>query len=99
MLKTKEESFSNKIVSIKFISGEEIIAQCIEYERGHFVLVKRPLSLVMATNRENSKAQVNFAPWMLSINDDQIVSLDLNKIMFVAEAKSDAAKQYMDAVK
>jgi hypothetical protein len=99
MLKIKEESFVDKIVAIKFVSGEEIIAECVDYEQSNTVIIKRPLSLVMVTNKENSRAQVNFAPWILSINDDQIVKLHVEKIMFIAEAKKDAARQYMDAIK
>jgi hypothetical protein len=98
MLKLQNERLNDKIISIKFVSGEEIIAQCVQHEESSISL-KRPLSLVMATNKDASKAQVNFAPWMLSITHDQLIKLDFSKIMFVAEAGKDAARQYMDAVK
>ena len=94
-MKPKLEGF---IVAIKLISGEEIIGRVVN-EQPNLLMISQPLSFIMHPNPKSpNQAMVSFAPWMIGIRDNQIVSLSLDKILFVAEARGDASDQYRQAI-
>lgn len=99
MLVQNTPNFKDKIVTLKLITGEEIIARATYHDSLTKVIsVKNPLSMVMIPNEDNNQGMVAFAPWMLSIGDDESVDIEPRSYIVVAVARPDAAEQYSRAV-
>lgn len=98
MLVSKSINYTGRVVALKLVTGEEIIARVTDDTDTNLVL-KRPLSMVMMAGEEDeSQGSVAFAPWMLAIPDDALVSLSKSSIVYVHEARKDAAEQWVTAV-
>jgi hypothetical protein len=94
MLVSKKPNLNGKIVAAKLISGEEIMAKLISVDDG-CVKLNRPVSYVMGVNPDNSEqAEVMFSPWMLGIEFDTTVELDVKHILFMGESSEDATTKY-----
>jgi hypothetical protein len=97
MLTAKTIDYTNRIVSVKLVTGEEIIARVVE-QKEHSLVFKRPLSMVMMAGDDDNQGQVAFAPWMLGLPDDARVELPRERLVYVGESRKDAAEQYVIAV-
>lgn len=99
MLVSKQIDYTNRVVALKLITGEEVIARVTQVTDTTLTL-KRPLSMVMMQGGEEDESQgsVAFAPWMLAIPEDALVELSKDRIVYVHEARKDAAEQWVSAV-
>lgn len=89
-----EKKPKNQILSMKLVTGEEIIALHVYSGNGNY-RVKRPLIMVMTEDPSTpNKAQVVFAPWMLGISADTEVTIRNEHILFMSDAAGDAAREY-----
>lgn len=96
MLIVNNSKYNNKIVSIKLITGEEIMALVVNDESS-LINVKNPLLLVMMTD-ESTQGMVAFAPWILGAEDSAVIEINKNSVIAITEARSDALDQYRIAV-
>lgn len=98
MLKEKETT-TPEVRTIKLSTGEEIIAEFIEFS-GTCMKVKRPLTLVLAEMPgAPQQTQVVFTPWMLALEAEAIVKIERTHILSYAPARKDAAEQYVAATR
>lgn len=97
MLTAKPIDYTNRIVSAKLITGEELIARVVE-QKEHSLVFRRPLTMVMMAAEDDNQGSVAFAPWMLGLPDDARVELPRERIIWVGESRKDAAEQYVIAV-
>lgn len=80
----------NDIVSIKIISGDEILAKVIEItDKG--IKISKPLQLVIM-----NQGQVGMLPFMIGTDDDNKMFLSNDKIILMGKARADAAGQYIE---
>jgi hypothetical protein len=93
-----ENNFTNKIVVLKLTTGEEVIARSRNYNSDGSIEIKNPLSMVMVPNEEGNQGMVAFAPWMLALDDDQIVTIGKQNYLCLFTARADAADQYKRAI-
>ena len=98
MLVNNNVNPAGKVVAIKLTTGEEIIARCMSDANHDSIIVKRPLSLVLASMPDSEEqGMIVFTPWMLGIEDDTQVKLMKSSIIFMAPARKDAETQYIEA--
>lgn len=94
---TELNTLKGEVAAAKLITGEEIITRVVDVGT-NYVTVRRPLALVMIASPDaDNQGQVSFAPWMLAIDDNQPMIMDLSKIIYIGPARKDAAEQYMEA--
>ena len=74
-------------VSIKLISGEEIIAR-LEEENSDYIKVSKPLTVSLGPQG------LGMIPFVFLANTDTI-KLNMNHVMVLATAKKEAADQYL----
>jgi hypothetical protein len=103
MLVEKETNFENKIIAVKLISGDELLARCVlddHNKKTKLLKVKQPLSLSVGNPRTNEQGmtRVMFTPWMLSLGPDAVITLKTDHILFLSEAGQNASQQYENAV-
>ncbi len=99
MLVEKPKKTDTSIISIKFVSGEEIIAEKISDDK-YGISIKHPLTLVMTMPLDGGdQGQVAFAPWILGIDANEIIKLKADHIQVTGTAREDAAHQYREALK
>lgn len=90
-------AFTGRIIAAKLTNGEEIIARVVDESETAYTF-KRPLILVMtAMPGMDSQGQVAFAPWMLGIDEETLINLPKDRILFLAAARKDADEQYQAA--
>lgn len=93
----EKKSENTKVVAIKLVTGEEVIARRLSDDDGH-IIVSRPLAMVMAENPDNpSQTRVMFTPWMVAAGKD-VVTIKNQHIIAVVPAREDAADQYEQAI-
>jgi len=93
MLVNKASNFAvGEIVTLKLITGEEILAKVVESTETSITLNK-PLTLVLAGGH-SGQGMVAMAPFMLGITDDTNLTFDSSKILTKGKARPDAAAQY-----
>ena len=93
----EKKSQNTVVVSIKLVTGEEVIARKISDDDQHMI-VSRPLAMVMAENPENpSQTRVMFTPWMVASGKDVVTIKNLH-VVAVTPAREDAAEQYETAI-
>jgi hypothetical protein len=103
MLVEKEISYEDKVVAVKLISGEELLARCVQDDHSKktkVVRVKQPLCLSVGNPRVNEQGmtRVMFTPWMLSLGPDAMITIKSEHILSLAEASDNARQQYENAV-
>ena len=95
MLKTKNTNQTTS--AIKLITGEEIIALVTEVTESTLT-IKRPLTLVMTMPEAGGdQGQVAFAPWMLGLDPNHEITLQLTRVVYYGPARHDAALEYHSA--
>lgn len=88
---------NTKIVAIKMITGEEVIARQLGTS-GDAVMISRPLSMIMAETPDNpTQTRVMFAPWMVAAGKET-VTIKNQHIIAISPAREDAAEQYEQAI-
>lgn len=93
----EKKSEDTKVVAIKLLTGEEIIARKLN-EEDNAVLISRPLAMVMAENPDNpQQTRVMFTPWMVAAGKD-MMRLRKEHIVVMVDARPDAADQYEQAI-
>lgn len=98
MLVSAKKSLDKEIVSIKFSSGEEIIAKVVNDDRANnSITVINPLMLVMLTD-ETSQGTIIFAPWILSAKTEDPISINMLSVVSINPAREDAISEYNLAV-
>jgi hypothetical protein len=80
----------NDVISIKFNSGEEIIAKLVE-EKPTELVVKSPLSLTATPNG------MGLTPFMFTVLPDSKYNLKLTGIIAIAKTEKDMASQYIQS--
>ena len=103
MLVEKEVNFEGKIVAVKMISGDELLARCVQDEhskKSKILKVKQPLSLTIGNPRqtEDGVTRVTFTPWMLSLGPEEIITIKSDHVLFLAEAGENAIMKYEKAI-
>lgn len=83
------------ISTLKFVSGEEIIAKVLNEDDKKITLVN-PLLMVMVDGGEY-QGYVTFTPWLLAASDDQQIDITKDKIIVCIKASADAEAQYKNA--
>jgi hypothetical protein len=98
MLVSKKPNLNGKIVAAKLISGEEIMAKLLSSEDG-CIKLNRPVSYIMGVNPDNpDQTEVMFSPWMLGVELETTVELDVKHILFMGQAATEAADRYNEAM-
>ena len=87
MLLEKTRYDENDIVSLKLISGEEIIGKFIN-ETSNEVTLEKPLMLAM------SQKGIGMAPVLMTVNPDTKLKFTKNCIVIMAHSDGEIAKQY-----
>lgn len=77
-------------VTIKTISGEEIIARFVEEDDKTITIVK-PMALVMAQNGPG------LGPYTFTVNPDTKIKLNKAGILFVIKSDPEMGKQYIES--
>lgn len=92
MLKTKTPK--KMTAAVKLVTGEEIIAMVTSVTEST-ITIKRPLTLVMTMPEAGGdQGQVAFAPWMLGLDANHEITLQLTRVVYYGPARSDAAQEY-----
>jgi hypothetical protein len=102
MLLEKPSNLEDKVISLKLVSGEEILAKCVKNDfdkRTKTISIKQPLILVVDSPRQktNGQTHVSFEPWILSLSPAEVISLKTDHIVYLAEAGENAVIQYCKA--
>ena len=77
-----------EIITIKLISGEEIIAKLVE-ERTDFIKVAKPRVLTSA------QGGIGLAPYLFTVDPDKDIKLQRATIVVLEPTEKDYAKQYL----
>lgn len=97
MLVQNEVSLTNKVVVLKLVSGEEVIARVVSSD-AQKIVIKNPLLMVMMPEDDGVQGMVAFAPWVLGANDNVGLPINLIHVVTHTEARTDAATQYSRAI-
>ena len=93
----EKKSENTEIISIKLVTGEEVIARKLSDDGDH-IMVSRPLAMVMAENPDNpQQTRVMFTPWMVSAGKELVTIKNIH-VVAVTVARPDAAEQYEQAI-
>jgi hypothetical protein len=79
---------SGDVVTIKLTSGEELVAR-LDSETDTFVKLTKTMGL---TAGPNGLAMV---PYLFTVEQDKVISLNKNTITVIAETMKDAGRQYI----
>lgn len=87
MLLEKSSITENDIITIKLVSGEEVIGKYIKDEGDHITLEK-PLMLAM------SQKGIGMAPVLMTVNPDTRLKFNKQAIIITAHSDEEIASQY-----
>jgi len=88
MLLEKNTIAEGDVITIKLISGEEVIGKYIKDDE-QFLTLEKPLMLAM------SQKGVGMAPVLVTVNPDTRLKFNRQSIMITAHSDNEIAKQYM----
>lgn len=93
----EKKSENSIVVSIKLVTGEEVIARKLS-EDVDYVRISRPLAMVMADSPDNpTQTRVMFTPWMVAAGKE-MMNIKTQHIIAIVPARDDAADQYEQAI-
>jgi len=94
MLLTQEHK--DKVMSIKLVTGDEIIAKIVDESSEDFIL-ERPLRLLLQPVDGQGNMSLTFAPIALAYNIDLVstVSVYKHSVAFLHEAPAEIEKHYL----
>jgi hypothetical protein len=75
-------------ITVKFISGEEVIAR-LDEEKGDIISLNKPL-VVAATPQG-----LGLAPFMFTVNPSSKVNISTTKVLCIVKTDDEFAKQYI----
>jgi hypothetical protein len=82
------------LLLIKFLGGEEIIAEALTESFGTTINVKNPVRIVVIPDQPNPKTpQVGLAPY-LQFSDDKEISINRSLVVTTAKPLPDFVNQY-----
>jgi hypothetical protein len=87
MLLEKNSFTENDTVTIKLVSGEEIIGKFVS-ENTQEITLEKPLMLAM------SQKGIGMAPVLMTVNPDTKLKFNRNAIVIMAHSDEEIAKQY-----
>lgn len=73
---------SNSVVTLRLVTGEEIVAKCVSYSEGDdtgFISVKKPVVIQMQMVNPQ-QAGIGFAPFMVSVEEDTVFRFPNSKL-------------------
>lgn len=82
----------NDVVTMRSISGEEIVAQVVSQD-SDIVMVKKPMTLV-DTNGGYGLSQMTF-----TISEDSVIPIFKHSLMLVTQTEESMAAQYLNSFK
>jgi hypothetical protein len=88
MLLEKTRFDENDVVTIKLMSGEEVIGKFVSDDEKHFIL-DRPLMLAM------SQKGIGMAPILVTVNPETKLRFNKNAVIVAAHSDDEIAKQYI----
>jgi hypothetical protein len=88
MLLEKSRFDENDVITIKLISGEEVIGKFIN-ENDNTVTLDRPLMLAM------SQKGIGMAPVLMTVNPENKLNFNKQAIIILAHSDEEIAKQYV----
>lgn len=88
MLLEKKDFDENDVISLKLISGEEVIGKLIK-DSNESVELDRPLILAM------SQKGVGMAPVLMTVNPESKLKFFKCAVMVMAKSDDEIAKQYV----
>lgn len=88
MLFNKQKFIVGDIVTIKLLSGDEVMGKFIEDAMGSITL-DRPVMLAM------TQKGPAMAPVLLTVNPDSKLTFNTQTVMVMAESDSEIGKQYV----
>ena len=91
------EKLNNKIITIKLISGEEIMAECVDSSSSSLT-IKNPMMMALNEIKDTSQVMITFFPWAISISNKMSIVLELSKIITYGTSRDDAAEQYRKTI-
>jgi hypothetical protein len=100
MLVEKDKSFEGKIVSVKLVNSEEILAFCVKDDhtsKARQVVLRQPVKLMASEPPQTSAdglTKVAFYPWIFGVGPDEDLVIKNDHILVLAEAGENAARQY-----
>jgi hypothetical protein len=77
-------------ITIKTVSGEEIVARFIE-ENAATITVQKPLAIMA------SQQGVGLGPFTITVNPDSKIALNKSAVLFVHKTDTEMAKQYVQS--
>ena len=85
---------ATNVTLIKFLGGEEIIAEVVSENVGLVINVKNPVRIVVIPDQLNPKTpQVGLAPY-LQFSDDKEISINRSLVVTTAKPHTDFINQY-----
>lgn len=86
------------VMSLKLISGEEIIA-LVKLTTDMTITITKPLSFVMQYDEQKpTSGNVAFAPWMIGADLDSEYAISKSHILSMNTSTSEAQKSYLEAI-
>ena len=85
---------ATNVTLIKFLGGEEIIAEVVSENVGLVINVKNPVRIVVIPDQLNPKTpQVGLAPY-LQFSDDKEISINRSLVVTTATPQTEFVNQY-----
>ncbi len=84
-----------KVVSLKMVSGEEIVAEVV-HDDADYVTMNRPRVLQVVPTHEGM--QMALYPWLMSNTDMGEVRIPKDRVIVMSSTQSDVAKNYIQQV-
>jgi hypothetical protein len=90
-----EKTFTkNDIIAIRLLSGEEIIAKCVDADEKFLTISKPCIMALMNVPNNPGQGYVTLMPFMLGVEDEAKFKLDHSKYLVAVKARKDAVAQY-----
>lgn len=90
-----DKNKNSEVRSIKLISGEEIIALSNFDDR--VIKIKKPLMFVIPSDKSSN--EVVFSPWLIGMDFDQEITIQLDKVIVNIKPSKIAEEKYLEAIR
>jgi hypothetical protein len=85
----------NDILALKLMSGEEVIAKCVELDDKSITITKPCIMTLASVPGQPGQGYVTLIPFMLGADDDAKFKIENSKYLTVVKARKDAVAQYV----
>jgi hypothetical protein len=79
----------NDVITLKTISGDEIVTKLIEVQSGQGYLVSKPHGVMM------SKEGFGLVPWILTVGPEEKIFINLSAVASVNKTHDAVRKEYI----